>query len=105
VIDARFCKPIDGPMLARVLRPGHPVIIIEDHSLQNGFASAVVEHAVGHQLTTSHITRLGIPDRFIHHATRKEQLAEVGLDSSSIARSIRDAIRACSESAKEPATI
>ena len=80
VIDARFCKPVDGEMLARALRPGHPVLTLEDHSLQNGFGSAVVEYAVGHRLPTAHLTRLGIPDRLIAHATRKEQLAEVRLD-------------------------
>ncbi len=45
VIDARFCKPVDGEMLARVLKPGHAVLTLEDHSLQNGFGSAVLEHA------------------------------------------------------------
>jgi 1-deoxy-D-xylulose-5-phosphate synthase len=94
VIDARFCKPLDGDMLARVLRAGHPVLTVEDHSLQNGFGSAVVEHAVTHQLPTEWITRLGMPDRLIAHASRKEQLAEVGLDAAGIAKSVRDALRA-----------
>jgi 1-deoxy-D-xylulose-5-phosphate synthase len=93
VVDARFCKPLDGDMLKSVLKAGHPVLTVEDHSLQNGFGSAVLEYAVSHQLPTDCLTRLGIPDRLIPHATRKEQLAEVGLDSAGIARSIRDAIR------------
>jgi 1-deoxy-D-xylulose-5-phosphate synthase len=92
VVDARFCKPMDGKMLARVLRPGHPVLTIEDHSLQNGFGTAVIEYAVGHRLPTGQIRCLGIPDRLIAHATRKEQLAEVGLDAAGIARCARDAI-------------
>jgi 1-deoxy-D-xylulose-5-phosphate synthase len=103
VIDARFCKPVDGEMLARVLRPGHPVLTLEDHSLQNGFGSAVVEYAVGHRLPTAHLTRLGIPDRLIAHATRKEQLSEVRLDASGIAGSVRDAIREAAESQQQAA--
>jgi 1-deoxy-D-xylulose-5-phosphate synthase len=94
VIDARFCKPLDGEMLSRLLKPGHPVLTVEDHSLQNGFGSAVLEYAVLHQLPTEDITRLGMPDRLIAHASRKEQLAEVGLDAAGIARTARDAIRA-----------
>ena len=93
VIDARFCKPLDGEMLARILRPGHPVLTLEDHSLQNGFGTAVLEYAVAHDLPTEHLTRLGMPDRLIAHATRKEQLAEVGLDAAGIARTVRDAIQ------------
>jgi 1-deoxy-D-xylulose-5-phosphate synthase len=79
-------------MLSRVLRPGHPVLTLEDHSLQSGFGSAVIEHAVGHGLPTQHITCLGMPDRLIAHATRKQQLAEVGLDAAGIAASIRAAV-------------
>lgn len=93
VIDARFCKPLDGEMLSRVLMTGLPVLTIEDHSLQNGFGTAVLEHAVATGLPTAQITRLGMPDRLIAHATRKQQLEEVGLDAAGIARSARDAIR------------
>src|SRR5690606_24028741 len=84
----------DGAMLARVLRPGHAVLTIEDHSLQNGFGSAVVEYAQSHRLPTGCITRLGMPDRLVEHATRPQQLAEVGLDVHGITRAVRDAIRA-----------
>jgi 1-deoxy-D-xylulose-5-phosphate synthase len=94
VIDARFCKPLDTEMLSRVLKHAHPVLTVEDHSLQNGFGTAVIEYAVAHNLPTDTITRLGMPDRLIAHATRKEQLIEVGLDPLGIANRIRDAIRA-----------
>jgi 1-deoxy-D-xylulose-5-phosphate synthase len=93
VVDARFCKPLDEAMLARVLRPNHPVLTIEDHSLQNGFGTAILEHAVGHALPTRWISRLGMPDRLVAHATRPQQLAEVGLDPVGMAASARDAIR------------
>jgi 1-deoxy-D-xylulose-5-phosphate synthase len=94
IIDARFCKPVDGEMLARVLQPGHPVLTVEDHSLQNGFGTAVTEYAVSHGLPTANLIRLGMPDRLISHATRKEQLTEIGLDPKGIAASVRDAIKA-----------
>ena len=94
VIDARFCKPLDEAMLARVLkRADRPVLTVEDHSLQNGFGTAAVEFAAANNLPTEQITTLGMPDRLISHASRKEQLAEVGLDAAGIAKSMRDAIR------------
>ncbi|MGA2439844.1 MAG: 1-deoxy-D-xylulose-5-phosphate synthase [Tepidisphaeraceae bacterium] len=102
IIDARFCKPVDAEMLSRVLRSGHPVLTVEDHSLQNGFASAIIAHAVAHGLPTTHVTPLGMPDRLIAHATRKQQLAEVGLDPAGIAQSIRDAIRKAETVPSEP---
>ncbi|HWB53141.1 MAG TPA: transketolase C-terminal domain-containing protein, partial [Tepidisphaeraceae bacterium] len=92
IIDARFCKPVDGSMLARVLATGRPVLTVEDHSLQNGFGSSVLEYAQGHSLPTENLIRLGHPDRLIAHASRKEQLAEVGLDAAGVVRCVRKAI-------------
>jgi 1-deoxy-D-xylulose-5-phosphate synthase len=96
IVDARFCKPIDGDMLARVLEPGRAVLTVEDHALQNGFGTAVTEYAVCHNLPTANLVRLGMPDRLISHATRKEQLTEVGLDPKGIAARVRDAVKAAS---------
>lgn len=93
VVDARFCKPLDGQMLARVLKPHHAVLTLEDHALQNGFGSAVAEHAVSHALPTLWLSRLGMPDRLVPHMTRHEQLAEAGLDVAGIVRAVHDAVR------------
>lgn len=92
VVDARFCKPLDGDMLARVLTPGRPVLTLEDHHLINGFGAAVLEHAAVHRLPTDQLTLLGMPDRLIPHMTRAQQLQAVGLDVDGIARRIRDAV-------------
>jgi 1-deoxy-D-xylulose-5-phosphate synthase len=92
VIDARFCKPVDESMLRRVLREGHPVLTIEDHLLDNGFGTAVLEFAQQNQLPTTTLTRLGHPsDQLIAHAKRAEQLTQVGLDVPGLVRSIRAA--------------
>lgn len=95
VIDARFCKPLDAAMLARTLREGHPVFTLEDHSVQNGFGSAVLEHAVANALPTGSIKVLGMPaDKLVAHATRREQLAQVGLDATGIAATVRSTVLA-----------
>jgi 1-deoxy-D-xylulose-5-phosphate synthase len=105
VVDARFCKPVDGEMLSRVLQPGRAVLTLEDHSLQNGFGTAVLEHASSHNLPTAEITRLGMPDRLIGHATRQQQLTEVGLDPDGIAASVRDAVRRAAGRREEKAAV
>jgi 1-deoxy-D-xylulose-5-phosphate synthase len=92
VVDARFCKPLDGAMLERVFAKGAAIVTVEDHAAINGFGTAVVEHATEKRYDTRLVTRLGLPDRFIKFASRGEQLAEVGLDAAGIARSVRAAI-------------
>lgn len=91
VIDARFCKPLDGEMLARVFAKGHPIITLEDHSLQNGFGSAILEYAQHHGLPADQIIRLGHPDRLIGFKSRAQQLAEAGIDAAGVVRAVRGA--------------
>jgi len=98
VINARFAKPLDRQMIAGVLGRGHPVLTVEDHMVEGGFGSAVLEAAQDMRLPTDHVIRLGLPaDRFIEHGSRREQLAEVGLDAAGIVAAVRQAMGARAE--------
>ncbi len=85
VYDARFAKPVDGDLIESLLEASIPIITVEDHSVIGGFGSAVIEEAVKRKLDTSLITTLGLPDYWIGHGSRKEQLEEAGIDVTSIA--------------------
>ncbi len=80
VVNARFAKPIDQALVQKVLSECGFVLTIEEGVLAGGFGAAVLETACDLGLPTTHLRRLGLPDRFILHAERDEQLAEVGLD-------------------------
>jgi 1-deoxy-D-xylulose-5-phosphate synthase len=54
----------------------------------------VLEAANDAGLSTAHVRRLGLPDRFILHAEREEQLAEVGLDVDGVTRAALELARA-----------
>ncbi len=103
VVDARFCKPLDGAMIERVFAKGTAVITVEDHAAINGFGTALLEHATEQRFDTRLMTRLGLPDRFIKFASRGQQLAEVGLDVAGIARSVRAAIEEANAPREMPA--
>jgi 1-deoxy-D-xylulose-5-phosphate synthase len=85
VINARFVKPLDSDTLLRALETAAFVITVEEGCLTGGFSSALLEAAVDAGVSTSHIHRLGIPDRFIEHGERGELLAELGLSAEKIA--------------------
>ena len=98
--DARFAKPVDVALLKDLLGRGIPVVTVEDHSIRGGFGACVLEACNEHGLDTRLVTRLAIPDHWIHHGERKEQLVDAGLDPAAIARSVRAAI----ERSPAPAT-
>ena len=89
VINSRFVKPLDRETICKVIEECGFVLTIEEASLTGGFGSAVLELANEAGLCTTHVRRLGLPDRYVLHAEREEQLAEVGLDVDSIGRAAK----------------
>jgi 1-deoxy-D-xylulose-5-phosphate synthase len=86
VINARFVKPLDRPTVLKAIEECGFVLTVEEGCLMGGFGSAVLEAANDAGLATAHVRRLGLPDRFVLHAERDEQLAEVGLDVEGVTR-------------------
>ena len=92
VVDPRFLKPLDGELIAdRAARVGR-VVTIEDHCLQGGFGSAVLEllNARGLHLP---VRMLGYPDRFIEHGPQAVLWREAGIDADGIVRAVIDLLR------------
>ena len=92
VYDARFARPVDIKLLRRLIESGVPVITVEDHGIEGGFGSCVVDACHEAGLDTRAITTLAIPCRWIYHGSRSDQLEETGLDPAAIARAIREAV-------------
>lgn len=89
LVNARFVKPLDTETMLQVIEESPMVITVEEGVLQAGFGSAVLEVANEAGLNTSHLRRLGVPDRFVEHAERHEQLADLGLDRDGIVKTCR----------------
>jgi 1-deoxy-D-xylulose-5-phosphate synthase len=105
VVNARFVKPIDKSTVLKAVEECGFVITVEEGCLMGGFGSAVLEVANEAGLNTSHIRRLGLPDSFVLHAERDEQLAEVGLDVEGITKSAVDLARTLSLTLAERDTL
>ena len=88
LVDMRFVKPLDEGVIDRLATDHSLLVSIEDHAIQAGAGSAVAEYVQRAELTIS-VLMLGIPDRWIAHADRAEQLIECGLDAAGIEASIR----------------
>ena len=89
--DMRYVKPLDKDLLHAVFQKHELVLTVEDGILQGGFGSAILEFMCDSAYQST-IHRLGIPDKFIEHGTRKELFHECGLDPDSIAFVIKDMV-------------
>ena len=86
--DMRFVKPLDEEALHRIASQFNEVITVEDGVVTGGFGSAVMEFFNEHHYPV-HVTRLGVPDRFISHGTQQELYRECGFDADGICRAVK----------------
>jgi 1-deoxy-D-xylulose-5-phosphate synthase len=97
VVNARFAKPLDHELLRKQAASARLMVTFEDHVIQGGFGSAVLEALsdAGHGVP---VLRIGYPDHFIDHGSGTGDLrARAGLDPATIRRRLRDAVAACGQ--------
>jgi 1-deoxy-D-xylulose-5-phosphate synthase len=85
VADARFAKPLDTDLVARLARE-HEVLITIEEGAVGGFAAQVMQFLAtnGYFDAGLRIRPMTLPDRFIDHAAPAAQYAEAGLDAAHI---------------------
>ncbi len=87
VADARFAKPLDAEMIAKLAREHEVLITVEEGSI-GGFGSAVQQFLLNEGLLDQGMVRLRsltLPDRFLDHGNTNALYADAGLDAKSIA--------------------
>jgi 1-deoxy-D-xylulose-5-phosphate synthase len=88
VVNCRFIKPYDEVTLAAILADHTQILTVEEGVSTNGFGAyiATIIHRQSPQVRTSvH----GVPDKIVYAASRKKQLASLGLDAAGIAERVR----------------
>ncbi len=91
VVNCRFLKPFDEQTLAWALDRHTALMTIEEGTVVNGFGASLVRHieSMSGRSAERVIDVVGVPDQIIEHASRAQQLAEVGLDVAGIASRVR----------------
>ncbi|MBD2080089.1 1-deoxy-D-xylulose-5-phosphate synthase [Leptolyngbya sp. FACHB-17] len=78
VINARFAKPLDEELILPLAQKIGRVVTLEEGCLPGGFGSAIVESLMDAGVVVP-VTRIGVPDILVDHATPNESKAELGL--------------------------
>ena len=87
LVNMRFVKPLDEDLIRDLSESHRLLVTLEDNALHGGAGSGVSEflNREGIQVPILH---LGIPDEYIEHATREEQLESINLSGSGIIKQI-----------------
>ncbi|MGH7775002.1 MAG: 1-deoxy-D-xylulose-5-phosphate synthase [Candidatus Binatia bacterium] len=100
VVNARFVKPLDEELLLGLLSEAPRLITVEDHVLEGGFGSAVLEFLANEGVSVK-VKRLGVPDRFIPHGTQEELRKICGIDKDAITQAALQMVRGEKKRKKE----
>ena len=83
VINMRFVKPLDEHTVLQAAESHELVVTIEENALPGGAGEAVNSCLTRHRVRVD-VHNIGLPDRFIGHGTRGDQLADARLDPDSL---------------------
>ena len=86
--DMIFLKPIDEQILAEATSGYSHVVTVEDGTVCGGLGSAVAEWIACHG-SRARLTRLGMPDEFVHQGTVAQLRAMCGFDADGIVRCVQ----------------
>ncbi|CAA6823372.1 MAG: 1-deoxy-D-xylulose 5-phosphate synthase (EC [uncultured Thiotrichaceae bacterium] len=89
LVNMRFIKPLDHALLRQMAEQCELLVTLEDNAVLGGAGSAVNEFLLSEQLDVS-VMNFGIPDRYVEHAQREEQLLECGLDAPTLIKKINE---------------
>ncbi len=87
LVNMRFVKPLDEALVAAIAAEHRAIVTLEENVIAGGAGSAVLEHLqrIG---ATVPVLQIGVPDGFVEHGSREDNLAAAGLDLLSIRASI-----------------
>ncbi len=92
VANMRFVKPLDIDLIMQIASSHDLIVTIEENALMGGAGAAVLEAMQMLNLTNPTLC-LGLPDTFIEHGVHETMLAECGLDSVGIIKSIQQKLK------------
>lgn len=87
VVNARFAKPLDTELILPLAQKIGRVVTFEEGCLPGGFGSGIIEALMDADVVVP-VTRIGVPDLLVEHATAEESKAELGLTPPQMAERI-----------------
>lgn len=87
VVDMRFIKPLDTALVRELAQDHFLIITLEEGAVKGGIGEEV---AALLQNTDVEVINLGVPDQFIPHGHKNDQLEQCGLTVENIKRLIKN---------------
>jgi len=103
VADARFAKPIDDALVARLFRE-HPIVLTVEEGSIGGFSAQAVDSLVRQRRhgLLDRLVPVYLPDMFIDHDKLQDQIAQAGLCTNGLVARVLEVMRLASSRGRSP---
>jgi len=87
LVNMRFVKPIDEALVAEIAANHRAIVTLEENAVAGGAGSAVLEvlQRMGSRIP---VLQIGVPDGFVEHGSRDDNLVSAGLDAVAVRAAI-----------------
>jgi 1-deoxy-D-xylulose-5-phosphate synthase len=87
LVNMRFVRPLDEDLVASIAATHRAIVTLEENAIAGGAGSAVLEclQRIGSAIP---VLQIGVPDGFVEHGTREDNLAAAGLDAAAVRQAI-----------------
>ena len=93
VINARFVKPLDKETILAYAENSELLVTMEEHMLEGGFGSAVLELLNQNSMDSRRVVRIGIGDEFVPHGKTELLKQLAGLDADSVVAKVKEKLK------------
>jgi 1-deoxy-D-xylulose-5-phosphate synthase len=83
VINLRFAKPLDEKLIASLAPHFRAIVTVEEGVIKGGVGSSILE-LLADKTILKPVRTLGVPDRFVEHASQKRQRELCFIDAAGI---------------------
>ncbi len=87
LVNMRFVKPLDEALIASIAADHRAIVTLEENVIAGGAGSAVLEFLQRIECGIP-VLQIGVPDGFVEHGSREDNLVTAGLDGASIRTAI-----------------
>jgi len=88
LMNLRFVRPLDTKAIKRNLKPGKPLVVVEEGVARGGVGEHIAAEALRSGWSGPFV-HIAIPDSYPAHGTQAEILRDLGLDAEGIVRQLR----------------
>ncbi len=87
LVNMRFVKPLDEELVASIAATHRAIVTLEENTVAGGAGSGVLEvlQRIGSNVP---VLQIGVPDGFVEHGSREDNLSAAGLDGPTIRATI-----------------